>query len=85
MSIIHNCRCLVDTYVPMINGIMLAKLGQQVNADVPLIRISIFQVLGLVLFYNPHMELAELENRGVMQQVFGQWTKDCEKMDRWLP
>ena len=31
------------------------------------------------------MELAELENRGVTQQVFGQWTKDCEKMEIWPP
>ena len=69
----------------MINGIMLAKLGQQVNADVPLTRISIFQVLGLVLFYNLQMELAELESRAVTQQFFGHCTKDCEKMDRWLP
>jgi len=85
MSILHNCRGLVDTYVPMMNDIVLAKLGQQVNADVPLTRIAIFQVLGSALFYNPQMELAELEKRGVTQQVFGQWTKDCEKMERWLP
>ena len=85
MSILHNLRGLVDTYVPIMNNIVLAKMGRQVNDYVPLTWISIFQVFGLALFYNPHMELAELENRGVMQQVFGQWTKDCEKMDRWLP
>ena len=29
MSILQNCRGLVVTYVPMMNNIMLAKLGQQ--------------------------------------------------------
>ena len=41
MSILQNCRGLVVTYVPMMNNIMLDKLGQQVNADVPLTRIAI--------------------------------------------
>ena len=85
MRILHNYSGLVDTYVPMMNDIVLAKLGQQVNADVPLTRISVFQVLGTALFYNLQMELAELERRGVTQQVIGHWIKDCEKMDRCLP
>ena len=65
----------------MMNDIVLAKLRQQVNADLTLTWIAIFQVLGSALFYNLQMELAELEKRGVTQQVFGQWTKDCEKME----
>ena len=85
MSILHNFRGLVDTYVPMINDIVLANLGQQVNSDVPLTHIAIFHVLVLALFYNPHMGLAELEKRGVMQKKICQWTKDCENIERWLP
>ena len=73
----HNGRGLVDTYIPMINNIMLEKMGQQVNSYVPLTRIVIFQVLGSALFYNPQMEFSELEKRGVTHKVFRQWTKDC--------
>ena len=56
MRIIHSCRGLVDTYVPMMNYIVLSKLGHQVNADVPLTRIAIFQVSVLAIFYNLQME-----------------------------
>jgi len=69
----------------MMNDIALAKLGQQVTAEIPLTRIAIYQVLGSALYYNPQLELAELEKRGVTQQVFSQWIKDSEQMDRWLP
>eukprot|EP00566_Odontella_aurita_P002311 CAMPEP_0113571984 /NCGR_PEP_ID=MMETSP0015_2-20120614/25852_1 /TAXON_ID=2838 /ORGANISM="Odontella" /LENGTH=1096 /DNA_ID=CAMNT_0000474985 /DNA_START=725 /DNA_END=4015 /DNA_ORIENTATION=+ /assembly_acc=CAM_ASM_000160 len=85
MSVLHNCRGLVDAYLPMMNDIALAKLGQQVNAEVPLTRIAVFQVIGSALYYNPQLELAELEKRGVTQQLFAQWMKDCEKMEKWLP
>eukprot|EP00957_Ditylum_brightwellii_P041539 3145926-Ditylum_brightwellii.AAC.1 len=85
MSILHNCRGQVDLYLPMMNDIALAKLGQQVTAEIPLTRIAIYQVLGSALYYNPQLELAELEKRGVTQQVFSQWIKDSEQMDRWLP
>ena len=36
MSIIHNFRGLVDTYLSMMNVILLAKLGQHVSATIPL-------------------------------------------------
>ena len=85
MTILHCCRGMVDNYLPAMNDIVLAKLGQQVNSDVPLTRIAIFQVIGSALHYNPQLELAELEKRGVTQQVFTQWMKDAEKMERWLP
>ena len=85
MSILHNCSGKVDMYVPIINEISLGKLGQQVNADIPLTRIAIYQVLGSALYYNPQLELIELEKRGVTQQVFAKWMKDAEGMDRWLP
>lgn len=85
MSILHNCHGRVDAYIPFINEITLGKLGQQVNAEVPLTRISIYQVLGSALYYNPALELMELEKRGVTQQVLGRWIKDTEHMDRWLP
>jgi hypothetical protein len=74
----------VDTYVKAINDIVLAKLGQQVNAEIPLTRFSIYQVLGSALYYNPILELAELEGRGVTEQVFAEWMKDAENMEKWL-
>jgi len=85
MTILHCCRGMVDNYLPAMNDIFLAKLGQQVNSDVPLTRIAIFQVIGSALHYNPQLQLAELEKRGVTQQVFTQWMQDAEKMERWLP
>ncbi|KAL3944079.1 MAG: hypothetical protein SGBAC_001863 [Bacillariaceae sp.] len=85
MSLLHNCHGKIDMYLTIINEISLGKLGQQVNADIPLTRISIYQILGSALYYNPQLELVELEKRGVTQQVFGKWMKDVETMDRWLP
>mmetsp|Transcript_951 Transcript_951/g.2334 ORF Transcript_951/g.2334 Transcript_951/m.2334 type:complete len:621 (-) Transcript_951:706-2568(-) len=85
LSVLHSCPGQVDGYLPMMNEIALGKLGHQVNANVPLTRIAVYQVLGSALYYNPQLELQELEKRGVTQQVFGKWMKDAEKMDRWLP
>jgi hypothetical protein len=85
MSILHNCPSKVDAYIPFINEIALGKLGQQVNDDIPLTRISIYQVLGSALYYHPQLELMELEKRGVTQQVFSKWMADAERMDKWLP
>lgn len=85
MSILHSCSGSVDAYLPMMNDITLAKLGQQVNNEIPLTRIAIFQVIGSALYYNPQLELAELEKRGVTQQVFAQWLQDSEQMEKWLP
>ncbi|KAL3779480.1 hypothetical protein HJC23_000039 [Cyclotella cryptica] len=84
MSVLHNCTGQVDNYLPTINDIVLRKLGQQVNAEIPLTRHVIFQVLGSALYYNPQLELAELEKRGVTHQVFSQWEKDLGGMDKWL-
>ena len=66
------------------NEIILGKLGQQVNSEVPYTRISIYQVIGSALYYNPQLELLELEKRGVTNQVFSQWLKDVPAMNRWL-
>lgn len=85
MCILHNCPAKVDSYIPFMNEIVLGKLGQQVNAQIPSTRLSIYQVLGSALYYNPGLELIELEKRGVTQQVFGKWMEDTEKMDQWLP
>ena len=63
----------------------LGKLGQQVNTEIPLTRYSIYQVLGSALYYNPALELMELDKRGVTQQVLSKWIADTEQMDRWLP
>ena len=83
-SILHNCPGHVDTYLKAMNDIVLAKLGQQVNAEVPLTRFAIYQVLGSALYYNPILELAELEGRGVTEQVFREWMKDADNMEKWL-
>ena len=64
MTILHCCPGMVDNYLPAMNDIFLAKLGQQVNSDNPLTRIAIFQLIGSALHYNPQLELAELEKRG---------------------
>jgi hypothetical protein len=85
MCILHNCPGKVDAYVQFMNEIALGKLGQQVNEEIPLTRISIYQVLGSALYYQPQLELGELEKRGVTQQVFGKWMADAEGMDKWLP
>lgn len=85
MSILHNCQGKVDNYLPFINEISLGKLGQQINTESPTSRVSVYQVLGSALYYNPHLELAELERRGVTQQVFSKWIEDSAKVERWLP
>mmetsp|Transcript_3164 Transcript_3164/g.3583 ORF Transcript_3164/g.3583 Transcript_3164/m.3583 type:complete len:1068 (+) Transcript_3164:211-3414(+) len=88
MGVLHNCHGEVDGYISTINEIVLGKLGQVVNADIPLTRISIYQVLGSALYYNPQLQLAELEKREVTQQVFQKWMADAETKDmsdRWLP
>lgn len=81
MSVLHNCTGLVDNYVPVINDVMLAKLADVEN---PLTRHIIFQVLGSALYYNPDLELRELEKRGVTFQVLSQWMKEIDTMDGWL-
>mmetsp|Transcript_6964 Transcript_6964/g.17011 ORF Transcript_6964/g.17011 Transcript_6964/m.17011 type:complete len:336 (+) Transcript_6964:70-1077(+) len=88
MGVLHNCQGKVDGYISTINEIILGKLGQIVNSDVILTRISIYQVLGSALYYNPQLELAELEKREVTQQVFQKWMEDAatkDMSDRWLP
>jgi importin-7 len=84
MCILHNCPTKIDGYIPFINEVVLGKLGQQVNLEAPTTRISVYQVLGSALYYNPQLELLELEKRGVTQQVFLKWIADTEKMERWL-
>ena len=44
MIILKNCCGLVDTYLPMTNGIVLANLGQHVSSPIPLTRVAILQV-----------------------------------------
>ena len=85
MSVLLNCKGHVDSYLPLINDISLAKLGQQVKNENPLSRIMCFQVLGAALWYNSLLELQELEKWQVTHQVFLQWTLDSEKMEKWLP
>ncbi|KAL7552620.1 hypothetical protein ACHAWF_017607 [Thalassiosira exigua] len=84
MSVLHNCPGQVDSYLPAINDVALAKLGQQVNAENPATRHSLFQVLGSAFYYNPEAELAELERRGCTAQVLAQWMKEADAMEGWL-
>lgn len=85
MTILQYCKGHIDAYVPLINDITLAKLGQQLNADTPLTRISVMQVIASALLYNPQLQIQELEKRSVTAQVFTQWIMDSKKMDKWLP
>lgn len=85
MTVLHECPGQVDNYLPAINDISLPKLGRQAANPNPLTRIAIFSVLGSALYYNPKLELEELEKRGVTAQVLQQWMKDMEHMDRWIP
>ena len=85
MSMLLNCKGMLDNYLPLINEHVLGKLAQQAGAKSPLTRIALLVVLGAALQYNPQLELMELEKRGVTQQVFTQWIKDADQMDRWLP
>ncbi|KAL7458092.1 hypothetical protein ACHAWC_009589, partial [Mediolabrus comicus] len=84
LSVLHNCTGQVDSYLPTINDVVLAKLGQQVNAENAATRLSIFQVVGSALYYNPQLEVAELEKRGCTHQVMTQWIKDVDSMEKWL-
>lgn len=84
LSVLHNCTGQVDSYLPTINDVVLAKLGQQVNAENAATRHSIVQVLGSALYYNPQLEVAELEKRGCTHQVMTQWIKDVDSMEKWL-
>ena len=85
MTILNYCPGRVNPYIPFFNEIVLGKLGQQLNNDIPTTRFSIYQVLGSALYYHPELELVELEKRGVTAQVFHKWMEDIAKMDRYLP
>ena len=85
MSLLLNCKGMLDNYLPMINDHVLTSLAKQASAQTPATRISLFVVLAAAMFYNPQLEIAELEKRGVTQQVLTQWLKDCAEMDKWLP
>jgi hypothetical protein len=85
MSLLLNCKGMLDSYLPMINDHVLTFMGKQAAAETPTTRIALFVVLAAALYYNPELELAELEKRGITQQLLTQWIKDSEQMDRWLP
>jgi len=85
MSLLLNCKGMIDNYLPAINDLVLTKLGQQAGADTPQTRIALFVVLGAALFYNPQAELMELEKKGFTKDVFTQWIEDAAQMEKWLP
>lgn len=85
MTILHNCIGKVDQFLPFVNELALGKLGQQISAQQALTRISVYQVLGSALYYNPQLELVEMERRGVTGQVFLKWLQDIQHMEKWLP
>ena len=53
MIILHNFRGVVDTHLPVIKKIMLAKLGHHDSTAIPLTWIVILEILVLALFNNP--------------------------------
>lgn len=84
MSVLHNCTGRVDSYIPIINDVVLAKLALLIDVENSATRHVLYQVLGSLLFYNPELELHELDKRGVTSQVFAQWMKEVDGMDGWL-
>jgi hypothetical protein len=84
MTILNHCPGRIHPYIPFFNEVVLGKLGEQLNNEVPLTRYSVYQVLGSALYYQPEIELQELERRGVTSQVFVKWMEDSAKMDKWL-
>ena len=85
MTILNHCPGRVNPYLPFINEVILGKLGQQLNKEIPLTRFSVYQVIASALYYHPEMELVEMEKRGVTGQVFVKWIEDTAKMDKFLP
>lgn len=84
MSVLHNCTGRVDSYIPIINDVVLAKLALLTDVENSATRHVLYQVLGSLLYYNPELELHELDKRGVTSQVFAQWMKEVDGMDGWL-
>jgi hypothetical protein len=85
MCLLHSLPNKIDVYIPIINEIVLGKLGGVLNAETPHTRTAVYQVLGSALYYNAVLELAELEKRQVTTQVFTKWMEDAASFDRWLP
>lgn len=85
MSLLLNCKGMMDNYLPVINDHVITTLAKQAAEEIPTTRIALFVVLAAAFYYNPQLELAELEKRGATQQLFVQWIKDTEQMDKWLP
>eukprot|EP00529_Nitzschia_sp_RCC80_P003831 CAMPEP_0113510620 /NCGR_PEP_ID=MMETSP0014_2-20120614/38237_1 /TAXON_ID=2857 /ORGANISM="Nitzschia sp." /LENGTH=1078 /DNA_ID=CAMNT_0000406591 /DNA_START=56 /DNA_END=3292 /DNA_ORIENTATION=+ /assembly_acc=CAM_ASM_000159 len=85
MCLLHSLPNKIDVYIPIINEIVLGKLGGVLNSETPHTRIAVYQVLGSALYYNAVLELAELEKRSVTTQVFTKWMEDAVNFDRWLP
>ena len=84
MSVLHNCTGRVDSYIPIINDVVLAKLALLIDVENSATRHVLYQVLGSLLYYNPELELHELDKRGVTSHVFAQWMKEVDGMDGWL-
>jgi len=82
-TILQYCKGNVDAYVPLVNDVILVKLGQQLETESPHTRITIFQVIAAAIMYNPLLEILELEKRNVTHQVFSQWMLDSKKMEKW--
>lgn len=85
MSLLLNCRGMLDAYLSALNDQILAKLAREAASESNLTRIQLFVVLASAIVYNPQAELLELENRNLTQQIILQWCKDVQETDRWLP
>lgn len=85
MTILNHCPGRVNPYISFMNEVVLGKLGEQLNKDIPTTRFSVYQALGSALYYHPELELVEMEKRQVTGQVCVKWMEDIAKMEKWLP
>jgi hypothetical protein len=85
MSLMLNCRGMVDNLLPIINDQVIMRLAQEATDEIPTNRIALFIVIATAFYYNPQLELVKLEERGATQQILTQWLSDAEQMDKWLP
>jgi hypothetical protein len=95
LSILLNCKGItgadgvtVDAYIPMLNDLVLAKLAS-LSTDQPLTRATCWSVLGAAFYYNPVLQLQQLEARQVTSQLLTQWMTDVSTtpvmQEKWMP
>jgi len=89
-SILINCKGAVDEYLPIANHLLLTKLETTSKDQIPLTRVSIFQVLGCAFFYNAELQMQEFEKRNNNNVLMGgvvmeAWYRDISDISKkWL-